>query len=351
MKAHPLRRLLFFIAENPLLVVLVVLVAVVQLVTGSLLSLGNLRGIGLDAAVIAIVAAPVAMLFIAGYLDFSMGGVLALSGVTAALLLRSGADPLVAVLGAIVVGALIGAVNATLTTIVGLSAFVTTLGMMIATRGFAQLIAPLPISGFPPGFAFLGIGNIAGIPVPIWIAAVVLILSAVFLNRAPAGRHVYAIGVSREAAFLSGLKVRAIPFALYVYTGAASGLAAVITIARLNSAPAGQIGQGFELSVITAVLLGGVSLMGGAGSIFGVLIGVLFMGVLRNSLVLLNVQNFWQDVASGIALIAAVGLAFLTNRLRQRVFALEARSAAADAESPQTESTAQNPTASDSVKA
>ncbi|MFB2583434.1 ABC transporter permease [Herbiconiux liukaitaii] len=326
MTRHPGRRILYFLAENPLLVLLILMVVVVQAMTGAVLNPGNLRGVGLDAAIIAIVAAPAAMLFIAGYIDFSVSSVLALSGVTAGLIMTDGGSPLLAVLAAVGVGAVVGALNAIFTTVVGLSAFVATLGMMIAVRGVAQLVAPLPVSDFGPEFGFLGVGTLVGVPIAIWIAAVVLLLSSVFLTRVPAGRHVYAIGVSREAAYLSGVKVKTIPFVLYIFSGAAAGLAGAITVARLNSAPAGQLGQGFELQVITAVLLGGVALTGGSGSIFGVLVGVLFMGLLNNALVLLNVPNFWQNVASGLALIAAIALALLTDRLRQRLVVLEARS-------------------------
>ncbi|MFD1713343.1 ABC transporter permease [Amnibacterium flavum] len=325
MKMHPGRRLLYFVAENPLLLLLIVLVVVVQLLTGAVLNPGNLRGVGLDAAIIAIVAAPMAMLFIAGYIDFSVGSVLALSGVVAGSIMAGGGDPAAAIIAAIVVGMVVGLANAIFTTVFGLSAFVTTLGSLLAVRGVAQLLAPLPVSGFGDAFGYLGVGTLATVPLAIWIAVIVLILSSLFLSRTPAGRHVYAIGVSREAAYLSGIKVKAIPFALYLFSGAMAGLAGAITVARLNSAPAGQLGQGFELTVITAVLLGGVALTGGSGSIFGVLIGVLFLGLLNNALVLLNVPSFWQDVASGLALIAAIGLALVTGKLRQRLVVLEAR--------------------------
>ncbi|MCA4132557.1 ABC transporter permease [Arthrobacter sp. M4] len=323
---HPLgHRVLTFLAENPLFFLLIVMMLIVQALTGALLNPANLRGVGLDAAIIAIAAAPAAMLFISGYIDFSIGSVLALSGVVAGLIMTQGGDPAIAIISAVAVGSLVGLINALFTTILGLSAFVTTLGTMIAVRGIAQLLAPLPVSNFGSSFGYLGVGTVASVPLAIWIAAAVLILAAVFLRRTAPGRHVYAIGVSREAAYLSGIKVRTIPFVLYILSGAAAGLAGAITVARLNSAPAGQIGQGFELAVITAVLLGGVALSGGSGNVFGVLIGVVFLGVLNNGLVLLNVPNFWQNVASGLALVAAIALSLLTDRIRYRLVIIEAR--------------------------
>ncbi|WP_369131045.1 ABC transporter permease [Modestobacter roseus] len=314
-----------WLVKNPLVVLLVVMVVGIQLATGSQLSWGNLRGVFLDAAVIAIVAAPVGMLVISGYIDLSVGSTLALGGVVAGKVAQSGASPGVAVLAAVAAGAAVGVVNAVLTTVFGLSSFIVTLGMLTAVRGLAQLVTPLPLSNFGDAFGFLGIGNIAGIPLAALIAVVVLVVAGVFLTRTPAGRHVYAIGVNREAAFLSGVDVRRIPFLLFVATGAAAGLAGAITVARLNSAPASQLGLGFELSVLTAVLLGGIALTGGEGSMVGVLVGVLFLGLLRNGLTLLGVPTFWQNVASGLALVAAVGIAAATHLARGKLQAREAR--------------------------
>ncbi|MEI4271186.1 ABC transporter permease [Klenkia sp. LSe6-5] len=314
-----------WLVKNPLVVLLVVMVAGVQLATGSQLAWGNLRGVLLDAAVIAIVAAPVGMLIISGYIDLSVGSTLALGGVVAGKVVQSGANPAVAVLAAVAAGAAIGVVNAVLTTVFGLSSFIVTLGMLTAVRGVAQLVTPLPLSNFGDAFGFLGIGNVAGVPVAVLVAVAVLVVAAVFLTRTPAGRHVYAIGVNREAAFLSGVDVRRIPFLLFVAAGATAGLAGAITVARLNSAPASQLGLGFELSVLTAVLLGGIALTGGEGSMFGVLVGVLFMGLLRNGLTLLGVPTFWQNVASGVALVAAVGIAAATQLARHRLQARDAR--------------------------
>lgn len=324
MKTLP-SRLLHGLVNNPLLVLLVLMVVAVQSVTGAQLNALNLRGVLLDASVIAIVAIPSAMLVIAGYLDLSVGSVLALGGVSAALVMQSlGSAPL-AVLVSILVGALVGVVNALLIVVMGLSPFITTLGTLAAVRGAAQLLAPLPLSGFDVGFTQLGVGAVAGIPIPAIIALVLVVLAGLFLTLTPSGRHVYAIGVNREAAYLSGVATRRLPFLLYVMTGAAAGLAGAITVARLNSAPSGQLGTGYELSVLAAVLLGGIALTGGSGNMFGVVVGVLFMGMLANSLTLLGVPAFWQNVASGVALVAAIVINAGTQRLRRRLVARDAQ--------------------------
>ncbi len=318
-------RLVRGIIRNPLLIFLIVIVIAVQLTTGSLLNWQNLRGVLMDGAVIAIVAIPCAMLIIAGYIDLSVGSTLALGGVVGGMIMSRFGDPALAVIAAVGAGAIVGLFNGFLTCRFGLSAFITTLGTLTAVRGVAQLLSPLPRSSFGDAFGFLGVGTLLGIPVSVWIAGILLVVAGLFLARTPGGRHVYAIGVNREAAYLSGVNVSRLPFVLFILSGAAAGFAGTITAARLNSAPAGQLGLGFELTVLTAVLLGGIALTGGEGSMFGVFIGVLFLGILNNSLTLIGVTSFWQSVASGLALIAAIALSAYTHVLRQRLEANEAK--------------------------
>jgi ribose transport system permease protein len=314
------------VVRTPLLVVLIILVIGVQLATDSFFGWQNIRGILQDSAVIAIVAIPVAMLLIAGYIDLSVGSSLALGGVVASLVMDKGAgQPTVAIVLAILAGAVVGLVNAVIITVLGLNSFITTLGTLTAVRGVAQLISPTPRNNFGDQFGLLGVGTLAGVPLSVWIAVLLLIAAGIFLSLTPTGRHVYAVGVNRQAAYLSGVPVRRLPFALFVLSGAMSGFAGTIVAARLNSAPAGQLGAGFELIVLTAVLLGGVALTGGEGTIFGVVVGVLFYGALNNSLVLLGVTTFWQAVASGLALVAAIGLSALTHVLRVRLATARAR--------------------------
>jgi len=300
--------------RQPLIVVLGVMVAAFQLSTGSFLDPANLRGIATDAATLAIVAVPSALLVISGYLDLSVGSTLALGGLVGGLAFAGLARPVVAVLGALAAGAAVGAVNGVLCCYFGLSAFIVTLGMLTAVRGLAQQLFPLPLSGFGTGFAWLGGARIAGLAAPVVVAALVLAAGALFLALTPAGRHVFAIGVNREAAHLSGIDVRRTPFALFMITGVAAALAGAIKASVLDSVVAGTSGSGFELAVLTAVLVGGVALTGGSGSILGVLLGVLFLGCLQNGLTLLDVPTFWQQMAQGSALVAGAALAYFAPR-------------------------------------
>ncbi|MFH9008092.1 ABC transporter permease [Streptomyces afghaniensis] len=303
------------VRRNPLLVVLVAMVLVFQLTTGSFLDPANLGGIATDAATLAIVAVPLALLVISGYLDLSVGSTLALGGLVAGWLAgQHHQPPAVALLGALSAGAVVGVVNGVLCCYFGLSGFIVKLGMLTAVRGLAQQLFPLPLSGFGSGFAWIGGARIAGIAAPVVIAAVVLAAGALFLAVTPAGRHVFAIGVNREAAHLSGIQVRRTPFALFVVTGVAAALAGAVKASVLDSVVAGTSGSGIELSVLTAVLVGGVALSGGSGSILGVLLGVLFLGGLQNGLTLLNVPTFWQQMAQGVALVAGAALAYFAPR-------------------------------------
>lgn len=300
------------VVRHPLVVALVPMVVAFHLATGQFLTGPNLQGIALDSAVLAIVAVPGALLLISGYLDLSVGSTLALGAVTAAsLLVDHGTTAGTAIVLAIAAGGLIGLVNGLLCCYANLSPFIVTLGTLTAIRGLDLLISPLPLNDFGESFGWLGGGQLLGVPVPVLVAAAVLVIGAVFLALTPTGRYVYAIGVNREAAFLSGVAVRRVPLLLYVAGGAAAAFAGTIQAARLDSAPAGSLGLQFELTVLTAVLLGGVAFSGGSGTVPGVLLGVLFLGALQNGLTQLNVPDAWQEVARGLALVAAAALALL----------------------------------------
>jgi ribose transport system permease protein len=305
-----------FLTENPLLIALVVMIAFFASQSSGFLIWDNWRGILLQASALAVVALPQALLVIAGYLDLSVGSMLGMTGVLAGyLMVSTGWAPLPASLAAIGLGAALGLLNGLTVCWLGFSAIVVTLGMLTLVRGLTFLITDQTVSVFGDGFSQLGNGSLVGVPIPVLIAAGVLAAGAVFLAKTPWGRYVYAIGVNRDAAYLSGLPVRGLPTMLFVLSGVGSALGGLLVISRLDSAPASSLGVGFELSVLTAVLLGGIAFSGGRGSVFGVLLGVLFLGVLQNGLALLDVPFAWQQFASGLALVAAAGLQVLGTRL------------------------------------
>lgn len=269
---------------------------------------GNIMNIAVSSTVLLVIAVPTALLVIMGHVDLSVGSTVGLAGVTTGLLINGGTPWPVAAVAGIAVGALIGVFNGALVAVTNLSPIIVTLGMLQLVRGLAELVATNPPNGFGPGMAALGRGYWLGMPLLVWIALAVFVLGMLFLYLTPAGRHTYAIGVNKEAAFLSGIRTTRLPLTLFLTTGAAAGLGGVLLAARLDSAPPSTLGVNFELQVLTAVLLGGVAFTGGRGTIAGALLGVAFLGVLQNGLVLLNASNSVQQIATGTALVVAAGL-------------------------------------------
>lgn len=302
--------------KNILLIGLIAMIAIFQASNGAFLAVGNVRGILLDLSVLLIISVPAGLLLISGYVDFSVGSVIGLSGVVAGLLLtKAGLDTVPAILLALGVAALAGALNGLLVTVLGFSPIIVTLGSLALVGGLSLGIGSIPTVGYPDSFQNIGGAQVLGVPVPVIIAFGVLVAGAVVVQTMPVGRHIYAIGSSREAAYLSAIKVRAIPFTLYVLTAVAAGLGGIITAARLNTASS-STGSGFEVTLLTALLLGGVSFFGGSGTIFGIVVGVIFLGVLQNGLVMLGAPSFMQQFATGLVLIVAAALNYFAEKRR-----------------------------------
>jgi len=295
-------------AAHALLLGTIALLVVFWVLNDSFLTVDNFRNILIQASVISVVAVPMALLLIGGKVDLSVGSTLALGAVTTGLLITHDVAIAPAIAAGVLAGALVGVVNGLLVEVWDLSPIIVTLGALTAVRGLALTLAPDPVFGFPDGFLALGDNELLGVPYLVLIAAAVFLLGGAVLSRMPVGRHIYAIGVNGEAAYLSGVRVRRIGIALFVATGAAAGLAGVMLAARLGSAPSGALGLGFELDVLTAVILGGVAFAGGRGTITGVLLGVLFLGVLQNGLTLENVPAATALMVKGAVLVAAAGL-------------------------------------------
>jgi ribose transport system permease protein len=243
---------------------------------------------------------------ISGGIDLSVGSVVALSGVALGTAVRAGV-PLAAAVGlALGTGLVCGVVNGALITVGRLPPFIATLGMMSVARGGALMLAGgRPISGFPESFRALATGHLLGVPLPVVLMLAVYALAHLTLTRTVLGRYTYAIGGNEEAATLSGVNVRAYKTAVYGLSGLLSATTALLLVARLNSAQP-IAGIMYELDAIAAVVIGGASLLGGAGSVIGTLVGALIMGVLRNGLNLLGVSSYVQQVAIGAVIIVAV---------------------------------------------
>ena len=272
-----------------------------------------------------VISVGMTLIILTGGIDLSVGSVLALSGAVTAFLLKAGFESAGmdlyigftltgAVLGGILVGTFLGWFNGFAITRFKVPPFVATLAMLTIARGLTMLLTGgFPITGFSPHMAFIGTGWFLGIPMPVWISALVVVTAVILTNRTRLGRHIYAIGGNETAAELSGLKIKKIKMIVYSIAGALSAIGGIIVTSRLDSAQP-NAGIGFELDSIAAVVIGGTSLSGGKGTIMGTVQGALIIGILNNGLVLLNVSPFWQQVIKGLVILLAVVVEKLNSR-------------------------------------
>ncbi|MCF3932544.1 ABC transporter permease [Acuticoccus sp. M5D2P5] len=282
----------------------------------------NLMNILRQVSIMGLVAVGMTFVILTAGIDLSVGSVVALAGLVGAYVAKGGLDDrfavgaaaaagnpvILAVLAAVAVGAACGAMQGAAITRLRVPPFVVTLGGLTAFRGLALIFSGGgPISGFSPAFVWWGQGRIYGVPVPVIVFALVAAVAHIVLRYTRFGLWIYATGGNSAASELNGVPIRRATFSAYVIVGLLSGLAGFILSARLNSAEA-VAGLQLELDVIAAVVIGGTSLFGGIGSIFGTVVGVVLIGVLRNGLVLMNVSSFVQQILIGLILVLAVAV-------------------------------------------
>ncbi|MHB1252881.1 MAG: ABC transporter permease [Candidatus Humimicrobiaceae bacterium] len=288
---------------------LVAIIIFFSLRTSAFLTFDNFIVILRQVSIIGICAFGEAFIVISGGIDLSVGSVVALSGVISAALSKFFGIPLpVAFFAGITTGGFCGFLNGTLATRVKIPPIIVTLGTLTIIRGVAFIVVGgNTIFGMPEKFRDLGRGYIGFIPVPVLIMIIIFIIFFVVLNNLSFGRHIYAIGSNEEAAIISGINVNRIKTLVFTIGGLTAGLGGAILASRLDSGQA-STAQGLEIDVLTAVVLGGVSIAGGKGKLETVFVGVLIIGILANGLVLLNVQHFYQLVIKGSVLLLAVSL-------------------------------------------
>ena len=298
---------------------LVILCAVLGILSDHFLTFDNLINVFRQSAVNALVSLGQLLVIITAGIDLSVGSVMGLSCVLAAMMLKAGAPPAVALLASLGIGATLGAVNGTLLTKLRLPhPFIPTLGMMNVARGLALVISGgFPISELPPGFRFLGAGSVLWIPAPVLLVLLFCALFHIFLTRTTVGRDIYAIGGNAQAAMLSGVPVDRRLILVYTLSGMMAGAASIVLAGRMNSGFP-LAGSGAELDAIAAVIIGGASFFGGVGTVGGTLVGALIMGVLRNGLNLLNVSASWQTVVIGVVIVGAVLVDVIRKRAAER---------------------------------
>lgn len=285
---------------------LVLISVVFALQSDTFLTTPNLVNILQQSAINACIALGMTLVIISGGIDLSVGPVAALSAVLGAAMLVAGVPLPVAILGALAVGVTCGAVNGALITWGGLQPFIVTLGGLSLYRALALIFTGgTPIFGLPDAFRALTNGTLMGIPNPVIVVGVLAIAAWVILNKTPLGEYFMAVGGNPEAARIAGVPVTLTKMAAYMISGLMAAVAALILIGRLGAAEP-TLGTLWELDAIAAAAIGGASLMGGRGSIPGTLIGCIILGTLRNGLTLMNVQAFYQLLATGIIIIVAM---------------------------------------------
>jgi ribose transport system permease protein len=306
------------------------LIGVFSLVSNSFLTVGNGITVALQVTSIAFLGIGATCVIITGGIDLSVGAILALSGVVAALATRAGVPVPLAMFAGILVGSLCGAVNGLCVTALKLPPFIATLGMMLVARGVAlQITDAKAIGGLGDSFAELGNGSLfrienapidgfpdvvfPGIPYPVVLMIVVAIAVALLLNRTTLGRHIYAVGSNSEAARLSGVNVHGVTLFAYVLSGTLAGLTGCVLMSRLVTAQPSE-GLMYELDAIAAAVIGGTSLSGGVGTISGTVIGAFVIGILRNGLNMGGVSAFIQQIIIGLVILLTVWIDQMRHR-------------------------------------
>jgi putative xylitol transport system permease protein len=288
--------------------VLILLCIVLTFSNQYFLTWGNIADILRQTSINGILAVGMTYVVLTSGIDLSVGSTLALAGMVSASLI-TGAHPhgvAVGLLAGLVVGAVVGAVNGVLVARFSVPSFVATLGMLSVARGLTFIYSGgMPIADLPDNFLSAGTGTFAGVPVPVIIFAVVVLLFWFILRYTTYGRYVYAVGGNAKSAKTSGISTGKILFSVYVIGGVLAGLAGIILAARTTSALP-QAGLSYELDAIAAVVIGGTSLSGGSGSLGGTVVGALLIGVINNGLNLLGVSSYYQQVVKGVIIVGAV---------------------------------------------
>lgn len=294
---------------------LIVLFAVCSLAAPNFLSLRNIASLLTQTSVVAIVAVGMTMVIIAGEIDLSVGSTVGLAGVVFAwLVVKQGAPVSVAFLAVMAIAGAVGTFTGCLRVMWGIPSFITTIGLLSVLRGLAFLLSNgVSITPLPQSLETLWYGEALGVPLPIVISMVVVLVGWVVLSRMRFGRHLYALGGSPETASRYGIPVRRLRIRVFVIVQMLAALGGVMLVARLNAGSA-TVGELLELDVIAAVIVGGTSLAGGVGRIAGTLLGVLFVAVLRNGMVLFGVDPIVFMVAQGTVIILAVWWSMLRRR-------------------------------------
>ena len=299
------------------LIVLIVLCVVLSIAEPAFRSVGNLINILQQVTVYAVLALGVNMVIFTGGIDISVGSVVAFTGIVMGkIIVQAGMPSFVGIVVALIVGAACGCFNGVMIAKFKLQPMIATLAMMSMARGAAYTLADgQTITGYSAGFRWIGTANIPGTPIPVQIVFMLLlyVLFYYIMKYRKFGRYIYSIGGNEEATRLSGIDVDKWKICAYTISGLCAAIASVILVAKLNSAQS-TAGLDYEMDAIASCVIGGTSLLGGSGSVWGTLVGAIIMFVIRNGLNLLNVSSNLQKLVLGIVILLAVLADSLRNR-------------------------------------
>lgn len=308
----------FFIdtRELTLLALIVMIIVAMTFLSPYFLSIANFRAMSVGMTPTAIIVIGMAILLASGGFDLSVGSVMALSSTVVAMLLLAGMSIPIAVAGALILGAVAGILNGALITGLGINPLVATLGTMSIARGIALVLTEgFSLSKLPPDFAWIGKADILGLPALVVLTIALIVVFDLAVRHTRFFRQVYFIGANEKAAMLSGIDVKRVRVIAYVLTGTLAALAGVLLASRLMSGTP-TAGNGIELQVLAAAVIGGASLRGGEGTILGAFLGVVFVALINNSMTMLAVSIYWQMIVIGAVLVCAVAFDMLVRRAR-----------------------------------
>ena len=295
--------------------VLCVFLSVFPKTSGSFFTRQNIFNVLRQISTNLFLACGMTMVISLGGIDLSVGSIIALSGcISAGCVARYNLPLPIALLMGLLVGLLVGMFNGAVISKTTIPAFIVTLATMNIAKGLAYVYTGgSPVRVVTKEWQFLGAGYVGIFPTPVVILVIVLIITAIIMNKTKMGRHMYAVGGNQQAAEFSGIKVEKVKFFVHAFSGLMAGLAGIVLASRMYS---GQptAGDGAEMDAIAAVVVGGTSMAGGSGKIGGTIIGGLIIGVLNNGLNLLNVNSFWQYVVKGVVILLAVFLDYFRNK-------------------------------------
>lgn len=307
-----------WIAEYAIIIIFVVLFGAMSIFAPNFLTGGNIANVLRQVSINGICAIGMTFVILTGGIDLSVGAIIAVSGVLTAMMMIDGIHPLVASLISIVLCTLIGFLTGLMISHIGIPPMVATMGTMTSLRGVAYLITGgTPVFGFDECYAVIGQGYVGVIPIPVIILVLSFAAGIFFLSKTRYSRYIYGVGGNEEVARLSGINVHRVKAFVYGVSGFCSALAGLVMLGRLNSGQP-RAGESYEMDVITAVVLGGVSLTGGVGKISHVVFGVLIIGVLTNGMTMMAVDDYWQRVVKGLVLLLAVGFDRFIQKRQQK---------------------------------